>query len=166
MALIFALAVAASAQGAAIEADVDCITRRLPAEARASILAEVSSGRQGPVREAIQNAATACGSDLGWSAERTERSAMAGAAVLIGSEAASRLRRSGVPIAAIDQWFASEPLEVRTSPEMTDQTIERLAASLRAAGMTEAGITEHAGTIGTYVGARIHMEILGVGGPD
>ena len=163
MFVTFAAVLLSTAAPEPLDPDLACIVDRVPASARAMMLAETASEVDGPAQAALIEAATACGTERGWAPEHAGNAAMIATGVILGEEATLYLDKAGIPVGPIDAWFDAQPRDVQTMGQMDQAVGERVVRHLVDEGLSLASVEANAMQIGIYVGARMMIERIAAG---
>ena len=134
--------------------DIGCVTAQISPATREAIVAEMSGGTAGPVRQAFRDAAFRCRDQRSWPEDYTASIGMLAAARLAADALSGRLTRGGVDVAAIDSWLATAPLPAQPDGAEMTAAVEALQAHLLAAGLEQSRLEANAELIGQYVGAH------------
>src|SRR4029453_19073411 len=134
-----------------LDPDLACIVDRVPATARAVILAETASNVDGPAQAALVEVPTACGDERDWTPEHAANVAMIATGVILGEEATLYLDKAGIPVEPIDAWFDAQPQDIQTRGQMDQAVGERVVRHLVDQGLSLADVEANAMQIGIYV---------------
>ena len=148
------LAALIAVQAGSPDADIACILDRIPASARAAVIAEAGSGMPGPVRQAFVDAGLACARERSWSPDFAASVGMRAAGMVLREQAAAALLRAGVATGPIDRWIEALPAAQRNMDSLSEARMDELFDAIIAAGVTRETVEARAADIGLYVGAR------------
>ena len=146
-----------------LDPDLACIVDRMPATARAVILAEAASNVDGPAQTALIEAAIACGTERNWTPEHASNAAMIATGLILGEEATLYLDQAGISVGLIDSWFDAQPRDIQTMGQMNELVGEQVVRHLVGEGVPLANVEANAMQIGLYVGSRMMIERIAAG---
>lgn len=138
------------------EVAADCILERISSEDRV-LLGEYALGSETlptGLDGRLETQARACGDRLSLTGEQLDQAGVNVLARLVLERTRVRLEVAGIPVEALDVWFASQSEQFRANygrSEMSDAEVEALTTSmiraLEARGVVAGRVREHAGLV-------------------
>jgi hypothetical protein len=156
-----------AAQGGAPATDAQCVIDQIPAADRTALRESALRGDEtlGAPAERLNGSTRACAERFHWSRDQAGRAAALALSVVFVEESSPLLTRVGIPPERIDRWLAGQSDSVRTSPEISQETMESLIRHLQGTGLDLAMIEANGRLIGVYLGGRVMIERIARGLP-
>jgi hypothetical protein len=156
-----------AAQGGAPATDAQCVIDQISAADRTALRESALRGDEslGAPAERLDAATRGCADRLHWSRDQAGRAAALALSVVFVDESGPLLARAGIPTERIDRWLAGQSDAVRTSPEISQATLESLIGHLQGTGLDMALIEPNGRLIGIYLGGRVMIERIARGLP-
>ncbi len=154
---------AALLQPEPLDPDLACIVDRITPAQRGAIVQEADSGRAGPIRDALNQAAATCGRQRSWPPAFQNTVLRLAGSLILAEEAAAMLERQGIDPERIQRWYDSQTADFRARGEISPADGERLVQQLTAEGTAPLTVERNANLIGVLVGA---LAVIGSTAPS